>query len=78
MATYRLTLCRCAVVAGLALHVNSGVDVAKWAHWQSFHHIKLRDAKVLTLGHADTSAPAGGRTDDARKVNVIAAKDSRI
>jgi len=66
-------------VAGLALHFDSTINqrnVVKWANWQTLDNIVMANSQCLTLGHCSTSAQSCGRSDNANKVSVIAAKDS--
>lgn len=68
-------------MAGLALHFDSIINqhnVVKWARWQTFDNIVMAKSQCLTLGHCNTSAQRSGRSDNANKVSVIAAKDSPL
>lgn len=68
-------------MAGLALHFDSTInnyDVVKWANWQTFDNVKMTNEQCLTLGHCGTTAQYGGRSDNANKVSLIAARDSPL
>ena len=81
--TLKLLLYMCTVVAGLALHFDSTMigqgDAAtgtKSAFWQVFQNLKLSNSKNLSIGHCTTSAPVRSQRDQAKKVTILAGKDS--